>query len=327
MKLATVLVLLLSRLALADGREIALESVCAEAETSEFVDQAERTAARALLARTLERENLLVVETGCTQTYRVGHHLAAGKWTVRIAGPSGSRRWTNATVERYPDIYRDLVHALIEMPVVPATIPSVPAVPAAPGIADPFAPPPPDAPLAVREIEGPPPAPFPIATSGSYPTPVAYGNPDVTSAWYGTAGFGGVGGVGAGMALGFGYRRATGTLAFDGSVSGVAAAEGSSFKFSFEALRLGRSRAERKPQEGTGYYGGGASFGATEIGDGMYESATIKGTGLAGELTAGYVFESDGPSLFIQADLSLPLYTAGNAYPAMFTVGLGYGKL
>ena len=99
---------------------------------------------------------------------------------------------------------------------------------------------------------------------------------------------------------------------------------GSTFRVSAEALRLSKARRDRSTEEGVGFVGGGLSFSGTELSSGVMQTS---GAGLAGELTAGYAFESDGSSLFVQADISLPLYNAGDAYPATFSLAVGFGAL
>lgn len=305
MKPAAVFLLLFApSVALAD-REIVIEPVCAEVEHAGTFDDAERAAAKALLARTLETENQLVVETGCATTYRVGHQEIGGELVIRISG-RGGRRWTNARADQLPEIYRDMVRALLAMPSSPA-----------PEIGLPPPPPPRPVPQVATALGTIPPAPFPIAsTTASYPTPELATEHAGRGGWRIHLGVGGVRGIGSGIAIEGGHRFVRGSHAIDVFGAALGGSEGGSSKAGVELLGL------HATPDGVLFGGGGLSVGQTSSTQ-MFAAPNVEGSGLGLELTGGIGL---GPA-YLQADVTLPMYQVGNAYPAAFTVSLGLGRI
>jgi hypothetical protein len=288
MKPVTVMMFLLPRIALAD-REITVEPVCVEIQEGNL-DDTSRATVKALLARTLEQANQLVVETGCTQTFRVGHHVDNDTLTIRITGPAGTRRWTNASADQLPEIYRAMVHALL----APAA-PPVPVIEAA-------------APAVEASA---PPAPFPVT---AYPTPALNG--EKRGGWHLHMGVGSIGGIGSGLTMEAGYRFVSGDYALDVFGAALGGEGGGSSKAGVELFGL------RKTEDSMVYGGGGISTGQTSTVS-MFGEPTQEGSGFALEATGGLGFGR----LYLQADVSLPLYQAGQVYPASFSLALGVGRL
>jgi hypothetical protein len=155
-------------------------------------------------------------------------------------------------------------------------------------------------------------------------------------------------------ALGFGYRAELDSSAIDVSFLNVqldsyngysassSATAGSLLKL--EGLYFVHSRKNATP-----YVGGGLSYGNASVGTDAYYNRTNnkaysawRGSGLQGELTAGYeLARTTTLRVFIQADASLPLYkaisetystssvvtTSRRYVPSLvFSVGLGWQK-
>jgi hypothetical protein len=300
MKIALLLLLAFTRIASADD-EVILESVCAVVEPSDLLDEASRTTAHHLLVRTLERADLLVVERDCTQTFRVAHVRIDGAVVVRIVGPHSTRRWTHATPEKLPEIYETLVRALL------TDRPSADAIPVPAITTEPY-----------TEAGAIPPAPF--------PTPKVDHDIAKVGLWSARLGFGGTVGMGGVSSIMVGYRHQFGEYSLDIAGGGSGSENGGTAKLSMQLLKLYGSET-RAP-----YLGGGLSAGATSARDSSLVSpAEYKGGGFGVELSAGYAFGRASTSLqsFMQADLTLPLYSAKTmaspavVYPATFMLSFG----
>ena len=144
--------------------------------------------------------------------------------------------------------------------------------------------------------------------------------------WYARLGYGGVFGDSftGGPALGFGFRAAFDSFGIDmsflnfklpgsgsGSVYGSSPDSFATAVLKLETLYLVNPRANATP-----YLGGGISYGVTNIdgafvGDGFQSNS--HGSGLQGELTAGYEWPQGQPAACIRA---------GRCHPAVLQSGL-----
>jgi hypothetical protein len=141
------------------------------------------------------------------------------------------------------------------------------------------------------------------------------------SLWYGRLGYGGIfadRSYGT-PALGFGYRAELDSFAIDvaflnhqlPSPGRPYARDASAFSvLKLSALRFLNPQANR-----SAYYGGGLSYGFRSISRGSYPytlgsySTSWSGSGLQGELTAGYeLARATSLRVFVQADAQLPFY-------------------
>jgi len=133
-------------------------------------------------------------------------------------------------------------------------------------------------------------------------------------------------------ALGFGHRSELDSFAIDVSFLNLqvdnhyeysassSASSGSLLRL--EGLYYLRARANASP-----YFGGGIGYGHTSVG------SAGQGSGLQGELTAGYeIARTTNLRVFVQADASLPFYnvtsrTNGSYVPSIvFSLGLGWQR-
>ena len=153
--------------------------------------------------------------------------------------------------------------------------------------------------------------------------------------------------------LGFGHRSEMDSFAIDVSFLNFQVHNGNNYSspsnvtaatlLKLEALYFVHSKASATP-----YFGGGLGWGYVSAGSDVSYNGTINksysawnGNGLQGELTAGYEFaRTTTLRLFVQADASLPFYSAtSNSYltgnvvtnrryvPSLaFSLGLGWGR-
>ena len=320
-----VVVMLLTRIAAADPDEtevVSLARTCAEATEEGLLDEPGRAIAKRRLARALEELDLFVVDDHCQDTYRVAHLKVGSGTVIRIAGPNGSRRWTNPDPKALPEIYRKMVTDLLHAPI---DSDEGPGIAARPPIAAPLPPTAtpldrfPSAPFRVAEA---PPAPFPT------PSLVSSAN---RRQWYASLGAGGLAGGGAGISATIGYRLESGTLMFDAaarlfSVSGSQSNGSQGSGASVGGLKVGVLATSR--QESVKLYaGGGLGFSATTITEPNFNQQSGSGGVVHG--TAGMWFGDAKTRPFLEAELTLPLYktrapmTGTSAYPASFGLALG----
>ncbi len=155
-------------------------------------------------------------------------------------------------------------------------------------------------------------------------------------------------------ALGFGNRTELDSFAIDVSFLNVQVDANNGYSASssatassllkLEGLYFVHSRANSTP-----YFGGGASYGSSSVGSNAYYTGTNNkaysawgGSGLQGELTAGYeVARTTTLRVFVQADATLPFYnvtsksysttnvvtTSRRYVPSLvFSLGLGWQR-
>lgn len=261
---------------------LVLARVCAE--VAGISDPAAAARAHDILARTLEQEDLFVVDSGCTETYRVEHVVDGPGLRVDLISPY-DRASVFVTAGQEPGTtYRELFHRLRHsVPVTPATAPATQeaVAPASPETVATASPPGPIDEVAAAE---------PTGTAAPVPR----------SMFYMRAGFGAVSSFDGGFAFGLGWRMTGEHHGADFSLASV----GSAIAVKGELLTV----------SGNHYAGTGLSVG--EVG------SVDQSGGAAIELSGGLTL---APKIFVQADLSLPLYSTPAGYPAMFAVSLGFG--
>jgi len=319
LRLALILVLSFAGTAIADPRKIELSPVCAEVAADHLRNEASRAAARRLLVRTLEREDLLVVDTGCVETIRLRHDQRDGSVIVWIESPRGHLA-RSAKLSELPDVYRALVRSLLATPMPVLLRPmerSAIAPPASAGdqpdnrtAADPAPTGPRIVERAPRWVPGmsAPPAPFPVraepADNESSPPDSADGMPSRRGLWYLRLGGAGAAGLGTGAAMAAGYRKLIdSSYAIDVSLSTLNGELGSSVAGSVDLLWYAT------PSETAPYLGGGLSAASAQRKD-----ALDGGGGLGADLVTGVAFARRSPlQLFVQVEVGVPFFSLPNS--------------
>ncbi len=340
MKTAAIAALLVATTSVADADEITLVPTCVEIdEAADQLPAGERPAARMLVMRALERADLLVVDTGCVDTYSLSHERDGAKVIVRMRTARGARKITIGVQADMAATYTKMIESLRQAPAL-AAAPTIepPAAdrglrwdgpPEPPASADlaPSQDGPPGSRLAdVDRFDEAPPAPFPEPSSDLYdnhdqPLTGQHG------LFYGRFGFGAIAGLG-GSSFATGYRYGTPRVMFDiafvfGDSSDVAA-RSTSFALKGEALYFERPAATRSR-----FYGLGLSLGSVEVEEG---DQRWTGTGPQLEMTAGYdLRRAPGRTrFFIQTDLTVPLFNIGppmdQRYAPSFVASVGIGR-
>ncbi|HSD86008.1 MAG TPA: hypothetical protein VLB44_00780 [Kofleriaceae bacterium] len=322
----------------ADPTITPLARSCAEV-ADDQLDAATHARAVATLARVLERADLFVVDRDCTEVYRI-QNAPDGDLVVLI-GPGA--RVTARRTDHPPlgELYSELLTrqrrqraqaeadaAALQVATAREAAARTAAARQAPGGEAPAA----DAqsaeePIAndtssvapapeVATADAPNLEPLPADTAtGEQPAP-----PPPENLFYARLGFGAVNvgtNDGSGGTFGVGVRLPAGRYAVDFSLGGIA---GVAIGLKAEAMTL--------PEAGrTGAIYGGAGLSASKVSSTDWSAGYMvdnSGGGIGAELSAGVMIERQHRA-FIQADMSLPFYTAGDAYPVMFTLSLGFG--
>jgi hypothetical protein len=304
MKLTAIVLLLLvsSGIARAEEPVVVLAPACAEVVASgDVLAEPELAAARVLLAHALERENLLVVDTGCNDHFRITHVRSGARWIVRLAGPHATRGLVVDELDGLAEAYAQLVHAVLFVP---------PPAPAADRVEARDA-------AAIEPESGDVPAVAPVAADDA-PAPVAAAS---WGMYYVRTGGGSIAGGGSGSSGAVGYRLRSGAIAGDLAFVTTTADRGSSVALSASALHYLQPAAPTSI-----YVGGGLGLGGSElqIGDRRYSGDGFQvGLSLGAELKA-----TDHWRLFVQGDATLPLYQLDGVYPAAIALsfGAGYGR-
>jgi hypothetical protein len=309
---AFVLACSLSRLASADDA-IVLHRTCVEIDAeTDGLAQPDREHALALVQRVLEREDLLVVTTGCTETYVLSHQREGDRYVIRLRNSAGKRRMTTPELVELSDKYTRMARSLIEAKAVKLQ-PPPPLVPE-PTAAEP---------AVARPTAAPLPTAYASDTSDT-PEPTEARKP---SLWYSLLGFQ----VSGGVAVTAGYRRHYDSVTLDIAL-GIRGSDTGSRGTSLGGKLLGNKRVSEKTSL---YAGGGLSVGTMETGDGEAYSATHQyywGGGMGADFAAGV--QSGGPrgtQFLAQFELKLPFYEVGNnngettyVAAAMLSAGLGW---
>jgi hypothetical protein len=276
----------------------------------------ERQAATLLLTQALERNGMPVVASGCDQTYAVAHVKLGNSVSITLMGPQGYRQATARSIEDLPSWYDQMVRSLLTGAPMAATSTAV-----------------------TRDN---------VAASQMAPNRV-----EADSLWYVRLGYGMTfgGDLRKGPALGFGYRYELDNLAIDFSFlnfmidSGNDSDTTGSVGVTATWLRLQALYFLNPMANGSSYIGAGLGWGAAATvksetdSMGYPTSSAYSGSGLEGQLTAGYEFlRASTIRMFGQADLTLPFYmahaslfnaTTGDSryLPTLtFSLGIGWGK-
>lgn len=239
----------------------------------------ERQAALILVAREFERTGRSVVADGCLDRYALSHVRLGNTIVVTLAGPTERREGKAAGLDDLPALYSQLVRAMLTgsdvgaMDIVDRTNITTPQ-------------------SDIRRV-------------------------GIDSFGYARLGYGSVigGGTSGHPAFGFGFRAELDAFALDvsflnqqlpsSSVYGSSSGAAGSF-VKLEALRFAHPRSNASP-----YFGGGLSWGVTSAygGSSATSYSSWSGSGLQGELTAGYEWpRATELRVFVQADATLPFY-------------------
>jgi hypothetical protein len=271
------------RLGVLLGLAIVLHSAVARADVCVTIDAArdtlstaDRAAALILISRQLEAEGQHVVADRCDEMFILSHVRFGDTITVTLAGPRGQREGVAIGMNDVPALYSQLVRALLTGEAVGSMGKVVDRTNVTVAQADPL------------RVE---------ADSMSYAR-LGYGAV-VGSDKHGVP------------AMGFGIRRELDTFAIDASFFNLQANQPGGYYTSastsaaswvkLEFLRLQNGRANATP-----YFGGGLSWGMVSSSNG---SRSWNGSGLQGELTAGYeMMRASNLRVFIQTDVALPFY-------------------
>jgi hypothetical protein len=268
----------------------------------------DRAASLLLIDREFRLEGVQVDSGGCTAFYTLAHIKLGNVIIVTLSGPQGQREGRALGMDDLPSLYNQMVrsmitgHAMSGFNVVDRTN--------------------------VTKAQ---------TTERRVPA---------DSFTYARLGYGGTygGGLKAGPAMGFGYRAELDSIAVDvsflnyqirsaspsfGQGSGY---YGSNGGVSGSLLKLEGLYFLEPAANASGYLGGGLSWGGTSVStsSGMVYTSS-RGSGLQGELTAGYELpRASTLRMFVQADAVLPLYrttadTGTRKYTPSLTVSVGVG--
>jgi hypothetical protein len=268
-------------LAAGAARTTSAQTCIAIDEARDMLGREERTAARLLVGKQFELAGHRVVERDCTATYTVSHIRLGTTITVTLAGPTGMREATALGLDDLPAVYSQLVRSLTT------------GRPMGLGVLDR---------TNVSATQDQPPRR--VQTEGL---------------WYARVGFGSLFGQStqSGAAFGFGYRAEFNRLGLDVSFfngqlndAGGYSAPGSS---AWSLIKLQGLYFLNPEGNRSAYFGGGLSYGRTEL----YRASTSadffprtgRGSGLEAGLTAGYeIARVTSARVFVQADVTLPFY-------------------
>ncbi len=249
-------------------------------EPADMLAPNERTAALLLVRKQFELAGHKVAETSCQTTYTLSHVRLGSTIIVTITGASGSREGKALGLDDLPAVYSQLVRSLTTgEPMGSLGVLDRTNVSAAQD-------------LPPRRLQ-----------SDTY--------------WHARVGYAALFGpeTHPAASFGFGYRAAFERFGLDMSFfnfqldnSGGYYAAGSSAMslIKLEGLYFTSPTANR-----SAYFGGGVSYGRTEIrkANSADFSTSGRGSGLQGELTAGYeIARVTSARLFVQADVTLPFY-------------------
>ena len=272
----------------------------AQAQVCVSIDESQDTLGpgdRAAAVLLLNRQFALAgeeVSAGCTTPYLLAHIKLGNTITVTLSGPRGEREGTAVGLDDLPALYNQMVRSL----------------------------------LTGRPMEG-----LAVVDRRNVTAAQAAGQRVYSDAFtYARLGYGAIyGGRAFGTpSFGFGYRAELDTVAIDVSFLNVQVGEspayysgspsaGSSSLIKLSGLYMLNRQANAAP-----YVGGGLSWGRSTInqsqpiesprgappGATYYYTTNSEGSGLQGELTAGYeIGRATTLRLFVQADATLPFYT------------------
>jgi hypothetical protein len=288
---------------------VAHGQVCIDIDDArDTLSQSDRSAALLLLARQFESQGQRVVTDACAESYLVSHVIFGETIIITLAGPAGQREATALNMADVPAVYSQLVRAILTgLPVGSMR-----------GVVD-------RTNVTVTQAE-------PLRVQSD-------------SLFYVRLGYGTVrgGDSKSGPAMGLGFRRELDAFALDVSFlnfqSNTRSGYYSGGHSSGSWVRLGALRYTNRTANTTPYVGGGLSWGAV---NGSNGNRYFSGSGLQGELTAGYeMLRASNIRMFLQTDVVLPFYSAtAHVYQprmapiterryvpsASVSIGMGWGK-
>jgi hypothetical protein len=301
-----VVALLAGSFTLALALPAAADTVCIQIDTSkDSLSEGERMSARTLLGQAFEAQGQPVVPSGCQSTYTVFHVRLGTSVSVFLSGPRGSRDAKARTIEELPEVYSQMVRSIVT-----------------------------GQPMATANDT--------VTRNNVTTTQMVPARVEADSLWYLRLGFAGVLGstTASGPQFGFGYRYELDNFAIDASFLNLMVDTSSNTSgTSKEAItgdwiRLMGLYFFNPVENRSAYLGAGLSWGVTAL----YDSGIrYSGNGLQAQIAAGYeVLRASTIRLFIQADASLPFYTAGvdtlysapsdkTIYAPVFGISLGLG--
>ena len=247
----------------------------------------DRHAALLLVARQFELEGREVVSGECAERYTLSHVRLGNTITVVLAGPSAQREGRATGLDDLPGLYNQMVRALLTGSSVGS--------------------------MSVVDRSN-------VTTPQAEPKRVG-----IDSFGYARLGYGRTMGKGGASnpAIGFGYRAELDSFGLDVSFfnqqlpSSSRGFDGSG-GFAGSLLKLTGLYFMNPRANASMYFGGGLSWGTTSRSGGSSQSgfSSWNGSGLQGELTAGYELpRASELRLFVQADAAFPFYhTTGQTY-------------
>lgn len=263
---------------------VAVSAGIARADVCVTIDQAkdtfndaDRAAALILISRQFEAEGLHVATQQCDVTYQLSHVKLGDTITVTLSRPDGERHAMAIGMNDVPAVYSQLVRALLTGRDVGSLIKVVDRTN--------------------------------VTTTQAQPARV-----QSDSLFYTRLGYGGAASAKGGPVLGFGVRREMDAFAIDVSFFNMQT-QSNRGDFSYGGggmfgsfLKLEALRFRNKTANDSAYWGGGVSYGGVSASSG---SKYTHGSGLQGELTAGYeMLRASNIRMFMQADVTLPFYSA-----------------
>jgi hypothetical protein len=277
----------------------------------------EQTAAIVLITREFEEAGEHVVAVPCPSPYSLFHARLGDLIVVRLAGPSGQREAIAHGTEDLPAVYDQMIRSIVTgKPMTGLNVVDRTNVTASQS-------------MAPKRVHS-------------------------DSLWYAKLGYGAISGDNTygTPALGFGYRAEMDSLGIDVSFLNFQF-QPSHFYSSTEAsaatfLKLSGLYFLNPTANRTPYFGGGLSYGRSSFGgDYGYINTTgrfstnYEGSGLQGELTAGYeLARATNFRVLLQADAVLPFYqvesqtfsrfgvptTTDRRYAPSFVISIGIGR-
>jgi hypothetical protein len=235
----------------------------------------ERPAAVLLVKKELTRAGQAVAEAPCDTPYTVSHVRLGNTIIVTIAGPLGSREGKALGLDDLPAVYSQMVRSLVTgQPMGSVSVLDRSNVSAAQDL-----------------------PPRRVQSEGFWHARVGY------ASLFGPA-------THNGASFGVGYRAEFDRVGLDVSFFNIQTSGAGSYStaggsamslIKLEGLYFVSPSANR-----SAYVGGGLSYGRTDNG---HDDSTAHGSGLQGELTAGYeIARVTSARFFAQADLTLPFY-------------------
>lgn len=266
--------------------------VCVTVDTTrDTFSPAEQAAAVLLMERQFQQAGERVLPEGCGSQYSLTHVRLGNTIVVSLDGPGGRREGIALGMDDLPALYSQMARSIVTG----------------------------------RPMEG-----FNVLDRTNVTASQANARRVHTdSLWYARLGYGSLFGDKSYRtpALGFGYRAELDAFAIDVSFLNFQFSANDTFSsrgatthslLKLSGLYFLSPRANR-----SAYFGGGLSYGHQNFGGGAYNDPTgyyssgWHGSGLQGELTAGYEFARVTTfRMFVQADAVLPFYEAtSETYP------------